>query len=73
MDSRIKRQGEYIEKLGHYDPMAEPQDKVTVKLDRVQHWVDLGAQATNKVASLLKQNGLNLAAANAGQKKKVAS
>ena len=60
-DARVKRQGTYLEKLGHYDPIEKVAEKqVVVKLDRVQHWVGLGAQATEAVVKLLKHRGLNL-------------
>ncbi len=73
MDSRIKRQGEYLEKLGYYDPMGKPEDKVTVDVDRVVHWVDQGAQATDKVATILKLRGLNLTARAAEKVKSTAA
>lgn len=76
-DARVKRQGEYLEKLGHYDPMGKDDEKITVDLDRVKHWVGQGAQATEKVSTLLRARGLNLKALvaekAANRKKKAAS
>ncbi|HYG77700.1 MAG TPA: 30S ribosomal protein S16 [Planctomycetota bacterium] len=60
-DVRTKRQGEYLEKLGQYDPVEKDAEKqLTVNTDRVKHWVGLGAQATEAVVNLLKKKGLNL-------------
>ena len=57
VDSRKKRDGAYIEKLGYYNPLTQPAT-VTIKADRVKHWLDEGAQATDTVRSLLKKEGL---------------
>lgn len=63
-DGRVKRQGEYLERLGHYDPIAQKiEQKLVVNLDRVKHWVERGAQPSDKVVGLLKLQGLNLSAA----------
>lgn len=67
MDARVKRQGTYLEKLGHYDPIEKDFDKqVVVDTARVQHWVGQGAQATEAVAKLLRKRGLNAASTAAG-------
>ena len=42
-DSRAPRDGRFIEKLGYYDPKAEP-SVIEVKTERVQHWYERGAQ-----------------------------
>lgn len=52
-DSRNPRDGRFIEILGHYNPVAAAKP-LTVKVDRVQHWIDLGAQPSATVARLLK-------------------
>ncbi|MCK6474336.1 MAG: 30S ribosomal protein S16 [Planctomycetes bacterium] len=63
-DARVKRQGEYLERLGHYDPIAQKiEQKLVVDMDRVKHWVERGAQPSDKVVGLLKLQGLNLSAA----------
>ncbi len=60
-DARVKRQGDYLEKIGQYDPIETNADKqLTVNLERVKHWVGQGAQATEAVVNLLKKRGLNL-------------
>ena len=57
-DVRVKRQGEYIEKLGHYDPIETKKEKqVLVNMDRYNHWIKLGAQATEAVENLVRKFG----------------
>lgn len=56
MDSRTKRDGRAIEELGIYHPKNEP-SVIQVKADRVQYWLGVGAQPTERVVSLLKASG----------------
>ncbi len=55
-DQRNKRDGRSIERLGFYNPIAQGNEK-RVELDtaRVQHWVNNGAQLTDKVRMLVKE------------------
>jgi len=52
-DSRNPRDGRFIEIVGHYNPVV-PSKPLVVKMDRVQHWIDLGATPSATVARLLK-------------------
>src|SRR5262245_39089224 len=54
-EKRSKRDGKYIENVGTYNPMADPAE-VNLKHDRVQYWISVGAQPTETVASLIKNN-----------------
>lgn len=55
-DSRSKRDGRYIERLGFFNPIARGQEEtLRLDLDRVEHWVNLGAQTSERVAQLIKQ------------------
>jgi small subunit ribosomal protein S16 len=54
-EKRSKRDGKYIENLGTYDPMVNPA-KVDLKHERIQYWIGVGAQPTETVASLIKNN-----------------
>lgn len=55
-DNRSPRDGKYIECLGTYDPYEEnDENKVTLKADRLQHWLDVGAQMSESVESLVKK------------------
>ena len=60
-ESRSSRDGRSLETLGTYDPLAEKEeDKVTLKRDRVIHWLDHGARPTETVRSLLRKNGIHV-------------
>jgi len=55
-DSRNRRDGRYIERLGFFNSVATGKEvELHVDMDRVSHWVGLGAQGSDRVASLLKQ------------------
>jgi small subunit ribosomal protein S16 len=54
MDHRSPRDGKAIEEIGHYDPMVRDKaQRVVVRMDRVDHWISVGALPTEKVAVLL--------------------
>lgn len=54
-DSRSPRDGRFIERLGHYDPMVEKGDpkRVIMDVDRMKHWLSVGAQPSERVARFL--------------------
>lgn len=55
-DERYPRDGRFLETLGTYDPnQVEDADKYNLKLDRVQHWLNEGAQMTDTVRNIVKQ------------------
>lgn len=56
-DSRSARDGAFKEKLGTYDPMIEGEARVLLKSERIQHWLSVGAQPTERLARLWKQYG----------------
>ena len=54
-DSRMPRDGRYIEKIGSFNPML-PKDhaeRVQFDADRVKHWMSVGAKPTDRVARFL--------------------
>ncbi len=53
-EQRQARDGRFVEILGHYDPGTNP-PTVELKMDRVRHWLDNGAQPSETVHSLLKK------------------
>ncbi len=54
-DSRNRRDGRYIERLGFFNPVATGnEEKLRVDLERVDFWIGRGAQPSDRVASLLK-------------------
>ncbi len=55
-DSRQKRDGRYIERLGFFNPVARGGDeRLRLDRERIQHWVSQGAQTSERVAALLKE------------------
>ena len=55
-DSRMPRDGRFIERIGFYNPKASGQEApFRIALDRVKHWVDLGAQPSDAVKKLIKR------------------
>ncbi|MFK8114625.1 MAG: 30S ribosomal protein S16 [Rubripirellula sp.] len=60
MDRKSPRNGRVIEELGTYDPMCPETDaRVTLKSERVDYWLGVGAQPSDKVAVLIKKYGTN--------------
>jgi small subunit ribosomal protein S16 len=59
-DSRSPRDGRFIEKVGSYNPMlpAEHDERVRLQSERITHWLNHGAIATDRVARFLGQAGL---------------
>jgi small subunit ribosomal protein S16 len=56
-DARSPRDGRFIETVGTYDPRKNPSE-VTLKEERIRHWLNNGAQPTDTVRSILKKNGI---------------
>jgi small subunit ribosomal protein S16 len=55
-DSRERRDGRFIERLGFYNPMATgAEQSLRLALDRVTHWAGVGAQLSPTVARLVDQ------------------
>ena len=62
-DSRSSRDGRYIERLGYFNPNARGAEKrLSVDLDRVSHWVGVGATTSERVKSLVKEAQKQVAA-----------
>ncbi len=62
-DSRDRRDGRFIERLGFYNPVGgESQENLRIALDRVQYWVDNGAQPSDTVSRLVKEYAAKVAA-----------
>lgn len=62
-DSRNRRDGRFIERLGFYNPLAaEGQESLRLELERVGHWQSKGAQLSDTVARLVKRAGTTAAA-----------
>jgi small subunit ribosomal protein S16 len=60
MDKRAPRDGRVLEELGTYDPMVTDTDaRVQLNSERVDYWLGVGAQPSEKVAVLIKKYGTN--------------
>ena len=59
-DSRMPRDGRFIEKLGTYNPLLakDSEDRVKMNMERVQYWLGEGAQPTDRVARMLEAAGV---------------
>ncbi len=57
IDSRKARDGKYIDLVGTYNPLTDPAT-ITLKEDKVKHWLESGVQPTDTVRSILVQKGL---------------
>lgn len=57
-DSRNRRDGRFIERVGFYNPVApEGQEALRLQMERVTHWQENGAQLSDAVAKLVKRTG----------------
>ena len=72
-DSRMPRDGRFLEKLGTYNPLLakDSEERVKMDMERVQYWLSQGAQPTDRVARFLEAAGLREKAARANMKKAV--
>ena len=59
-DSRMPRDGRFIEILGTYNPLLpkDAENRVTLNAERIQHWLGHGAQPTDRVRRFLANAGL---------------
>ena len=59
-DSRFRRDGRFIEKLGFFNPLMpkEKKERVGLQSERIKYWLSQGAKPTTRVARLLGENNL---------------
>ena len=59
-DSRMPRDGRFIEKLGTYNPLLpkDSEERVKMNMERVQYWLGEGAQPTDRVSRMLEAAGV---------------
>ena len=59
-DARSPRDGRFLENLGSWNPMLAKDNEARVKLDadRIKHWLDQGAQPTDRVLRFLNEAGI---------------
>ena len=70
-DERAPRDGRYIEKLGTYNPLLprDSAERVVIDVERVRHWLDHGAQPTDRVLRFLDAAGIRTREARINPKK----
>jgi small subunit ribosomal protein S16 len=60
VDQRKPRDGRVIEELGYYDPMVPETDaRAVLKSERLDYWISVGAQPSDRVRTLMKKYGTN--------------
>ncbi|WDM85270.1 30S ribosomal protein S16 [Ehrlichia sp. JZT12] len=61
-DSRVPRDGKFIESLGFYNPMLpKGQDSfVKIKVDRLKYWLSVGAQTTDRISWFIKKGIIDI-------------
>jgi small subunit ribosomal protein S16 len=59
-DSRMPRDGRFIEKLGTYNPLLpkDSEERVKMNVERIQYWLGEGAQVTDRVSRMLEAAGI---------------
>jgi len=59
-DSRMPRDGRFIEKLGTYNPLLpkDSEDRVKMNIERIQYWLGEGAQPTDRISRMLEAAGV---------------
>jgi len=59
-DSRMPRDGRYLERLGIYDPLQpkDSEDRVKMDIERIQAWLAKGAKPTDRIARMLEAAGV---------------
>lgn len=56
-DERYARDGRYLERLGFYNPVAKGKEETCrIDLERLQYWLDNGAQMSERVAGVVKEH-----------------
>lgn len=60
-DSRSPRDGKYVETVGWYNPIESELDKVlNLNIERIQHWLDVGAQLSERAEALVAKVDTNV-------------
>ena len=59
MDQRVSVDGRAIEELGWFDPVAPEDKQSSLKVDRINYWLSVGAQPSDTVKSLLRRNDVD--------------
>jgi len=59
-DSRMPRDGRFLEKLGTYNPLLpkDSEERVKMNMERIQYWLGQGAQPTDRISRMLEAAGV---------------
>ncbi len=58
-DRRVRRDGRFIERIGFFNPLAVGgEERLNLKLNRLEHWASVGAQPSERVEKLIKERKL---------------
>lgn len=60
MDSRAKAQGRTLDEVGQYHPLAEKEQQIILKEDKIREWLVKGAQPSDTVRRLLNKGGVHI-------------
>jgi len=59
-DSRRRRDGNYIERIGYFNPVARGQEvRLHIEAEKLKHWQSVGAQLSDRVSDLVKEFNKN--------------
>lgn len=59
-DSRKRRDGSYIERIGYFNPVARGQEvRLHLEVEKLSHWLSVGAQLSDRVNALVKEFNKN--------------
>lgn len=73
-DSRFSATGRFIEQLGFFNPIARGQEeRLRLNAERIAHWISVGAQPTDRVKALIKENEMGPEAATQKREEKRAA
>jgi small subunit ribosomal protein S16 len=60
-DSRSPRDGKYLEMVGWYNPRARDEEQLSLHADRIQHWLEQGAELSERVEALVERGAPGVA------------
>lgn len=58
VDARRKRDGSYLENVGHYDPRKKTEGYLNINVERARYWLGQGAQPTDTTRRLFREAGV---------------
>jgi len=72
-DSRMPRDGRFLEKIGTYDPLLpkDNENRIRMDLERIRHWLSHGAEPTDRISRFLEAAGVVPAKARSNPKRAV--